>query len=533
MPPREVTMLDIPSRHGAYFTGARYGVRKIDIDVTVLADTPTAYMDTLRFLALCMDIEEPTELLISDEPDKQYFAILSGDTDMTNKLMTIGDGTLTFLCADPFAYSITDKTITPVNKMFTFANNGTTDTFPVFTVNFQNDATYVSITSPDGIILIGNPNEPDQIVLPKQQVILNDPMRSITGWTNPGAILDAGRSNTGSVAVFDGDTIGASSFGTGTSGAKIWHGPAIRKDLSSTVQNFVAKFRVDFSSVDGDSSLDGDQMGRLEIYLFSASGVKIGKLVLRDSYTLYEYTIPEVFIGNTLILEKEATLPKGKKVQQKLYTTYTVKKGDTWSSIAKKHKMTASSLASLNGKTTSSSLSVGQKLKVYDKTITKTVYPEHVGDYNDMYGELTLQRIGTTWYAEVCRITPSGSKYKIIKKTFYDKNNTFSQLPLSYVVLHFAQYDVNAVVQKMRVTDVKIFKNNTDQVIDVPSLFTAGDELVVDLNESTVTLNGELFMNNVDVGSTFFPIPRGTTQVKVNTNDGSATFQADYTERFL
>lgn len=549
LPPREISLLDVPARHGSYFANARYGVRKIDIELTVLASTPTQYMETLRILAFCLDVEEPSELVISDDADKFYYAILSGETDMTNQLMTVGSGTLSFICPDPFAYSTTNKLISPVNRKFTFNNEGTTTTFPKFTVNFENEATFVSFISPEGIILIGNPSEPDQIVLPKTQYILNDAMASTSGWVNAGNVLDAGRQNAGAIVVKDGSAIGASSFGTGTVGAKTWHGPAVRKDLVSLVKDFTVKARIDFYSLDGTVALDGNQKGRLEIYLFNQNGGKIGKLVMRDSYKNFEYNEPEIYIGNTMFLEKNAKLPTGKKVKQKLYTTYVVKKGDietsssnqlynnqkTWLNIAKKYKMTAGMLAALNGKTTDDKLTAGQKLKAYDKTITKTVYPEHVGLFNDFYGEFTLQRVGNVWYAEVAKMDTQMRKIKTatIHRTFTDNDGQFTSDELSYIVIHFAQYDTEPIAQKMGVTDLKVLKHNTDTIIDVPSIFDAGDELEVDLSDSSVWLNGEPFMQEVDVASTFFPIYEGTTEVKVNTDDPTATFTAEFTERFL
>lgn len=545
LPPREISLLNVPARHGSYFTGARYGVRKIDIELTVLATTPDQYMQTLRFLAFCLDIEEPSELIISDEADKFHYAILSGETDMTNELMTVGRGTLSFICPDPFAYSLETKTINPVSRKFTFKNEGTTTTFPKFTVNFQNEATFVSFISPDGVILIGNPSEPDQIVLPKTQYMLNDSMKITSGWAAHSA-LDEGRLNDGSVVVKDTDGIAAASYGTGTAGSNTWHGPAIRKDLSELVQDFTVKVRLDFSSQDGNSSLDGDQKGRLEIYLFNQSGGKIGKLVMRDSYKNYENNIPEIYIGNSTFLEKESKLPAGKKVKQKLYKTYTVLKGDietgpvpsvaamiTWQTIAKKHKMSATELATLNKMRTTDTLKAGKKLQVYDKTITKTVYPEHVGTYNDFYGEFTLSRVGTKWYAEVSRMDGNQKKKNTIKKTFYDKDGKYTTANLSYIVIHFAQWENEPVVQKMRVTNLQVIKHNLDTVIDVPVLFEAGDELEVDLSDSSVYLNGDPFMQEVDVASNFFPIYEGTTEVKVNTDDATATFVAEFQERFL
>jgi predicted phage tail component-like protein len=538
LPPREISLLNVPARHGSYFTGARYGVRKIDIELVVLASTPTEYMDTLRFLAFCLDIEEPSELVISDESDKFYYAILSGETDMTNGLMTIGRGTLSFICPDPFAYSTEVKTIEPSAGMFLFDNKGTTTTFPKFNVTFQNDATFVSFISPDGVILIGNPSDPDQVVLPKTQTILNDAMTSVSGWANAGAGLDSGRLSAGSfISVNDG--IQASSYGAGAVGAKTWHGPAIRKDLSQLVQDFEVKARIDFISEDGTSKLDGDRAGRLEIYLFNQSGGKIGKMVMRDSYKQYEFNVPEIFIGNTTFLESEPKAPAGKKKLQKTYKSYTVKKKDTWESIAKQYHMSAKDLATLNKSRTTDALKVGRKIQVYDKTVTKWLYPSHVGDFNDFYGEFTLKRVydkksnANVWYAEFPRIVNGKKKHVIKPKTFYDKNDTFTTSALSYIVIHYAQYDTTPVVQRMRVTDLKVLKHNTDTIIDVPAIFQSGDKLEVDLSDSSVWLNEEPFIQAVDVASTFFPVYEGETQVKVNTDDPEATFTAEFTERYL
>lgn len=537
LPPREISLLTVPARHGSYFTGARYGVRKIDINLTVLASTPTDYMNTLRTLAECLDVNEPSELVISDEADKFYYAILSGETDMVNELMTLGRGTLTFICPDPFAYSQYTKVITPANRLFTFENKGTTATYPKFTVNFQNEASFVSFISPDGVILIGNPSEPEQIKLPKTEYKLNDSMSSTSGWANAGAVLDEGRLNTGSVVAIESSAIGASSYGTGTAGSKVWHGPAIRKDLSELVKDFTVKVRMSFSSQDGSgSSLDGDQRGRLELYLFNQSGGKIGKLVMRDSYENYEFNIPEIYIGNTTFLENQPKAPGGKKVKQKIYKTYTVQKGDTWDEITKKFKISAKDLANLNNMRPNEQLKIGRVLNVSKafKWGTKVVYPEHVGTFNDFFGEFTLQRVGTTWYAEVSKMNSKLKKVgKPLKKTFHDKEGKFTTAGLSYIVIHYAQWENKPVVQKMQVADVKVLKHNTDTVIDVPAIFVDGDKLEVDLTDSSVYLNGDPFMQDVDVASTFFSISEGTSEVKVNSDDLEATFSAEFQERYL
>jgi len=127
-------------------------------------------------------------------------------------------------------------------------------------------------------------------------------------------------------------------------------------------------------------------------------------MIMHDSYTNYEFNVPEIAIGGTTFLESEPKAPGGKKVKQKVYKTYTVKSTDTWASIAKQFKMSVGELATLNKMRSTDALKVGKKLTVYDKTVTKTVYPEHVGNYNDFYGEFVLSRVGNKWYAEIARI---------------------------------------------------------------------------------------------------------------------------------
>lgn len=534
LPPREVNLLDIPARHGAYFQNSRYGVREISMSIRVIGKTNTDLMSTMRFLAYCLDIERPTELSLSDEPDRVYYAIVSDKTDI-EELLTLGRGTLTFLCPDPFAYGTELKTASTTEGYFMFDNQGTTTTFPTFYTTFGGNASFLSLTSPDGVILIGSPGEVDKTKTPAKTTILNDNMRSVSGWTPAGNILDVDRLNVGTLSLkADGESLYASDYGTGPK----WHGPGYRKTLSTPVKDFTVKTRVNFKSEDGTSRLDGDQRGRIEIYLFSASGKKIGKLVMRDSHTNYEFNIPEIFIGNETFLESEPTAPGGKKVSQKDYTYFTTTaKSTTVDTIIKKFKISLASFRSLNGLggsvTAKTTYPKGRKFKVSSKTTTKVVYPEQVGSFNDFFGEFTIQRVGSTWYAEVSRMDSSFKKTRTIKKTFVDKAGKFPKDDVAFIVVSLLQWSTGATPGNMSITDLKVERHNTITSTDTPTIFSAGDELEIDLDSSLVYLNGDLFMNDLDIGSTFFPIYEGQTEVKVNTDDSTAIHTADFTERFL
>lgn len=539
LPPREVNLLTVPAKHGAYFQNARYGVREISVDVIIKGKSPADLMNLMRFLAYCLDIPAPTELVMSDEPTRVYYAILSDSTSI-EEMLTVGRGTLTFLCPDPFAYSSDLKTVVPDEGFFLFENQGTTTTYPIFRTTFTTDSTFYSLTSPNGVVLIGSPADVEKETVQAEELVFKDPMQSVEGWVNAGNILDGGRQNIGKIAVHSsGDSIYCSDYGEAVDGNKMWHGAGFRKNFPRPVQDFTFKTRMSFSSQDGTSKLDGDQKGRIEIYLFSASGLKIGKMVMRDSYASYEFNIPEIYIGNTTILEDQPSAPGKTSTKQKEYTYYTTTKSETVASIIKKYKISLATFRSLNGfgssVTSNTKYAKGKKLKVGSKTVTKSAYPEEVGSWNDFFGEFTLERKGTTWYAEVSRMDSDLKKTKTIKKTIYDSGKTYTQEPVAYVVMSFLQYETDPVAQKMHVTDMKLYSHNKAGTIDDKNqiIFRSGDELEVDMGESMVRLNGEVFMNRVDVGSTFFPVDAGTTEVKVNTDDLNAYHEADYFERFL
>lgn len=524
------SMLSIPGRYGSYYTGTSVNHRVIQIDIDIIASSHAERLSLSRLIAYWLfSTNADQEIIFDDEPDKIYYGHVANSAEVQRSLYN-GKATLEIHCSDPFAYSTDEKTITPdENGKFTFVNEGTATTFPVFNTTFNIDATFLSLTSPDGIVLIGRPPDVQANTIPKETIILQDLMTSTANWSNAGDILDGGRVNTGTI-VSHGDAIWASDYGTGTAGAKIWHGPAIRQNLSTAVTDFTVKARIFFRSQQNNNV---NQMGLLEIYLFDQNGGKIGKMCMRDSYSNYEYNVPEIFIGNESFLIKEPAPPKSTTTSQKQYTTYTVKKGDTLWDIARKYNISMYDLARINGMNVNDILPIGKKLKIYDKTVTKTVYPTSVGDYNDFYGALTLSRINNKWYAEVARLDSNGRRYKTISRTFYDTQNKYTKGDLAFIVIHFAQFDTQPVVPEMGVAEVKVIRTNNTNDDDNVIIFHAGDELEIDFTDSSVWLNGELFMNELDVASTFFPIYEGTTEVVVNTDDEMAIHSATFTERFL
>jgi predicted phage tail component-like protein len=524
-------LLNIPARKGSYFTGLTVAHRVIQVDINIVATSHADRLNMIEGIAywLLNNADSDQEIIFDDDVTRVYYGHIANSTAVTRGLFN-GKATLEIHCSDPFAYGTSDQTLSADSTgLFMFNNNGSADIYPVFTHEFSSPASFLSVLSPNGAILVGNPADGTKTNLAKTQYILNDTMQDVATWTNTGITLDTGKTNTGAVSQ---STTGmaVSSFGTGTG----WHGPAVRKNLASTVQDFTVKAKLKFGSHSTTSAWNGSQYGAIDIYLFDSNNVKVGKITISDTSTAYEYNVPNIVFGdNTSILSATSPIPAPTKITQKAPVYYTVKKGDNVSSIAYRNGVKASDIERMNNLSSPYTIYPNQKLKIKDGTSTKTVFPTTIGNYNDFEGQLTIQRIGTTWYAEVKR-TDMGTKTYLQSKTYYDPSHKHSQNPVAYIVINFLAYGSNATMASIEVDNLQVIQNNTvDTTANNETIFQSGDELVIDCTDSSVWLNGDLFMNHLDIGSTFFSIPPSTTEVKVLTDASSATHSATYTPRYL
>lgn len=531
LPELTENLLNIPARKGSYFTGLTVAHRVIQVDINIVARSHADRLNYIEGIAywLLNNADADQEIIFDDALDRVYYGHIANSTQVVRGLFN-GKATIEIHCSDPYAYGASDINLAPDNDgLFTVDNSGSAQIYPVFTTNFANPASFISYIAPNGIILLGNPADATKVNLPVTQYILNDNMLDLTAWTSNATGLDSGRVVSGSASQLS-TGIGVSDYGS----ASGWHGPAIKRTLPSTVQDFTVKAQIQLDSKNSTSSWDGSQIGAIDIYLFDANNSKIGKLTMSDSTSQYEYNVPRLEFNNgDAILDVTNAIPAPQVIQQKDPVYYTVVKGDNLWSIARRFGVPLSQLEAINGKSPSNTIiHPGDRLKIKDQTYSQTIYPQNVGIYNNFQGQLTLQRIGTTWYAEVKR-TDSGSNTYTSSATYYDVNNKYSTSPLAYVVINLLAYDTNNPITALEVDSLQVIQNNTVDDTHNETLFQSGDELVVDCTNSSVWLNGDLIMDKLDIGSTFFPIQPGTSEVKVLTDDTSATHSCTYTPRFL
>lgn len=238
-----------------------------------------------------------------------------------------------------------------------------------------------------------------------------------------------------------------------------------------------------------------DRLGRVELYGFDANGVKLFKMSMRDTSEWYEYSEPEIQIGNSVELDDNKTVPSPK--------TITV-----------------------------------QDSQDETKTVTKQVDSGMFGDWNNFCGWFTLQRKTNAggqqeWYGKIEKLRSDGTVEKTISTNTL-VNNLYPKGALTNIVIFFGKYKQTIPVDVMNISEIKITNIGTPpKPKENKPIFKAGDELVIDFSEQKAYLNGRDFMNNIDIGSQFFTIPVGDSQVICNSDDKSIDVEMSIQKRWI
>jgi predicted phage tail component-like protein len=155
-------------------------------------------------------------------------------------------------------------------------NVGTAETFPVVKATFNKSATFLSYVTDKDVVLLGRPQASDEVSKDTEQIILNDALGSLVGWTSAGTVLEDGVLG-GNFSVYGNYEWRAQSFGSGSA----WHGPALKKSLSKILTDF---------EVELDCTIDsnGAGVGRIEVTLLDVNSSVVGKMSLFDKWSGYE-----------------------------------------------------------------------------------------------------------------------------------------------------------------------------------------------------------------------------------------------------
>lgn len=507
MPERTNLSMAIPSRHGEYFTGHRYGIRTVTVDFLVIADGLNSLQAIKKGMAFMLDIDRPAKLIFDDEPDKLLYAVLDGQTQV-EEILKEGRGSLTFICHDPFYYSMIEKEfLADGDDKVVIDNFGTAPTSPKFELEFPGDCGFVSLVSPAGVIQIGEPAEVDAIPIPPSERLMNDRMEATTGWTFNGASAKnvTGGSIGGTVIVNSGGYgLTPSGYGTATSS---WYGPSLRKslpvstDATNSSQYFEAKAIFEFKTTRSGQvvtsgarrDIDAEQKGVFEFHIMDESNNFLAGIRFQDATVYHDMTVPEFWVGTKRVWKENLSKPKPKREK------YTYKSG---------------------GKV---------------KTGYRNVYASDVGKWNDFYGTITIKKFKDRITFDLQKLGTDGKVIARKTHTAY-LSSTQNAQKARHIQSWFGKYAHYTAIDKWSLTHVSFTKHNTEKERDVPNLFKAGDKLLIDCESAQVYLNEALQMEEVDIGSEFFEVISGQTEVQLlHSRFGGLrpSFKASITEKWL
>jgi predicted phage tail component-like protein len=254
-------LLTVPNRPGAYLSGTDTDVRTIEVHIEISAMNAEDLRKTSEDLAAWLITDEPAELVFDDEADRIYYAVIDGSFS-PEEIVSHGYGTVTFICPDPYKYGV-EKAVSFAN-IGSFVTEGTVEAEPVIRCEIKADTTFVAVSDGERINLIGNPAEVEQTPYERETRVLWDQLGALTGWTSSTSIEEG--INTGSITT-NGYEFSASSYGTGTA----WHGPALKKSIGATIQDFKVDVLLQQIGATG-------QLGGVEIALLGSSNQVVAKL---------------------------------------------------------------------------------------------------------------------------------------------------------------------------------------------------------------------------------------------------------------
>ena len=603
LPPRENFSKVIPTLHGSYYTGYKYGERIIKVNIAFTYNSPLEYTQKIRTIADLLDVKSPSKLILGDEPSKYYYAVPEGEIEIDKLYNKGARAVITFICHNPMAYNMEWKSFTPDSKKrITILNQGTTETYPLIDVDFTKSACFFQVTNNKGeTVLIGQPKDTVKATQPLTDIVVNDDCSSAGTFTTiADSLFDSNRKITGQYGVgVNGGAMLCTNYNDATVEGTVWQGAGFKLNLGSNVEEFEVEIDLIFTSqgknyvvpatppvppnpsvpnspttntygtyqvvncgglwinktadtsqplyamspntkiypveikngwakhthsnqwntftgwssmkylkkisdsvvkslseVDTLEEYAEDEVGLLEVYGFDQNGAKLFKMQVSDTNEYYEYVEPQVYIGNTLVLDDGKKCPSPRKIDVK----------------------------DDNDKVT------GQK------EVESGVF----GEWNDLYGKIVIRREsngkGTyLWSASVYRykdgrIVNTMSTKNSLSSAYYPKG------ALNYLGFYIGKLYGKRQVDLIAVNNVKVRKLNfkTDQSVSGNlEIFKAKDHLQIDFSNGLVKLNDQVYLTSIDIGSEFFSVPSGRSQIAVRSDDTNASIVCGIQERFL
>lgn len=490
---------DIPAMYGNQFNGTDFTSRTISIPVSIYcADNQDKFNQVIHNLSGLLLSDDPSDngreypLIFGFEPKVTYWGHITAISDPApiNTGMYDMTLTITFVQSDPRA--TLPQVETPLkNGLNTITVSGTARTAPVIQAVPKRPLKYIGFNLNGGQFGLGpeTPDDQANAIQPDVQVI-DDPIASMAMWTNDanaisGIKTDGQYKYQGSAEINSDTTVmkvaivnGGKDFGTMPTNQLdgTWLGPTYRyTGMTNALTNY--RVRAGLHHMRYSGTHNGRAMGKAQFSLLDASGNTIGRFVIGDhmqggkTYVALQLCKP----GSTFDDDNHQTLywgygPSG------AFKNYR----DQYSDLVNKSSLVNSKYVTVVNREESDCLT--NAWVFMDLTKAGNVYTWELHQYSLYDGQPYRNT----------------NKYLIASGRWVDTNNeyesalggfgqTFLKQPITEDidnVLYMAPY--------MTLTDLQVWQHNQPQPNEPTYIANAGEEIVMDCETDTVTVNGRL-----------------------------------------
>nr|WP_285803802.1 phage tail domain-containing protein [Lactiplantibacillus plantarum] len=521
---------DIPAMYGNQFNGTNFTSRTINIPVSIYcADNQDRFNQIMHNLSGLLLSDDPSDngkeypLVFGFEPKVTYWGHITAISDPAPINMGMYDMTLTitFVQSDPRA--TLPQVETPLkNGLNTITVDGTARTDPVIQVIPKRDLKYIGFSLNGGQFGLGPESPGDQAtaVQPYTKVV-NDPLGTMAMWTNDTNALS--NMKTGEAYTYQGHseiktetsvmrpTVNSNGYDFGTiptTGEDRWYGPAYRyTGMTQSLTDW--RVRTGIHQFKYSGTHNGRAMGRVEVLLLDPNGNTIGRFGMRDM----AYGAKPM--ARLQICEPGSTLEYGDRYTDLYYGSgpagsftnkpdqkIQIKTGTTTKTVTKYGR-------SRRGKVTK------QTIKKTVDTYTTVVNKEEDSALAGAWLVLDITKRGQVFTWSITQYSTKTGRpfldphiHMLVHGTYVDTQNKY-QTALGGIGSVFLKHPITEDIHKvayrnpfMSMTDLQIWKVNKVDTTKPTYIAGAGEEIVMDCEADTVTVNGKLVS---PVWSTDFP----------------------------
>lgn len=593
LPTRINSSKSIPTMNGSFYTGYHYEEKFIKVEILINETSIQDLKNKLSNIKKILDVGNPSKLIISDEPNLYYYAVLDGSTDLSKIGRTTGSATLTFICHDPVAYSNKWSTFSPgARNIIEVDNEGTVAADPLVDVIFKKKACFFQATNRSGeTVLIGTPKDIGKTNQSESDILVDDACTDSAEFTTLAqSLIDSNRVVNGAFGVgFNGNGIVCTNYG---SDSDAWHGAAFRKSIGKNVSEFEVTIDLTFSS-QGKNYVAPTPVptpptappATGPTCLGTYKVVNCGGLwINRDANTnnpLY------AMAPGTLIYPTEIKGNWAKHVHSNKWNTFT-----GWSSTKYLQKVSNSGRSTMQISTraeeyaenqlglmeiygydqsgaklfkteiTDSSewfenvepkMYIGGSKVLEDSKITTPVRTQKnsegkdenaasgaVGRWNDLTAKIIIRREKNAKGEYLWNFTINKYSSGKLVQTMSTKNSlnspSYPNGDLNYIGFYLGQYADKKVVDVMAINNISVKKLNmkTDSFEDGNIyIFEPNDTLQVNFANGNVLKNGVSISTQIDIGSSFFKVPSGESEFVVRSDDDTAIICCGIQHKYL